>query len=68
MALAAANDEEWEKTLNGRRLTRRLSLGGGRAAIRDRSTTHALHLVRRLLLMDAPHGASGSTTGDGGDA
>jgi nicotinamide-nucleotide amidase len=53
---------------DGRRLTRRLSLGGGRAAIRDRSTTHALHLVRRLLLMDAPHGASGSTTGGGGDA
>jgi len=36
---------------DGRRLTRRLSLGGGRAAIRDRSTTHALHLLRRLLLI-----------------
>jgi nicotinamide-nucleotide amidase len=45
-------------TDDGRRLTRRLSLGGGRAAIRDRSTTHALHLLRRLLLTPAP-GAGG---------
>jgi nicotinamide-nucleotide amidase len=32
-----------------RRLTRRLDLGGGRADIRDRTTTHAMHLLRRLL-------------------
>ncbi|HWH10760.1 MAG TPA: competence/damage-inducible protein A [Solirubrobacteraceae bacterium] len=38
-------------TADGRRLTRRLSLGGGRADIRDRTTTHALHLLRRLLLL-----------------
>ncbi len=31
-------------------LTRRLHLPGGRADVRDRSTTVALHLVRRLLL------------------
>jgi nicotinamide-nucleotide amidase len=33
----------------GRRLTRSVTLPGGRADIRDRSTTVALHLVRRLL-------------------
>jgi nicotinamide-nucleotide amidase len=32
-----------------RRLDRRLTLGGGRADIRDRTTTHAMHLLRRLL-------------------
>ncbi|MCA1688902.1 MAG: competence/damage-inducible protein A [Actinobacteria bacterium] len=32
-----------------RRLTRRLDLGGRRADIRDRTTTHVLHLLRRLL-------------------
>ena len=35
---------------DGRRLTRSVTLPGGRADIRDRSTTVALHLVRRLLL------------------
>lgn len=35
---------------DGRRLTRSLELPGGRADVRDRSTTVALHLVRRLLL------------------
>lgn len=35
-----------------RRQERRLDLGGGRADIRDRTTTHALHLLRRLLLGD----------------
>jgi nicotinamide-nucleotide amidase len=35
---------------DGRRLTRSLTLPGGRADVRDRSTTVALHLVRRLLL------------------
>ena len=34
---------------DGRRLTRSVSIPGGRADIRDRSTTIALHLVRRLL-------------------
>jgi nicotinamide-nucleotide amidase len=34
---------------DGRRLTRSVSLPGGRADVRDRSTTIALHLVRRLL-------------------
>jgi nicotinamide-nucleotide amidase len=34
----------------GRRLTRRLDLPGGRADVRDRTTTVALHLLRRLLL------------------
>jgi len=35
---------------DGRRLTRHVRLPGGRFDIRDRSTTVALHLVRRLLL------------------
>jgi nicotinamide-nucleotide amidase len=35
---------------DGRRLTRSVTLPGSRADIRDRSTTVALHLVRRLLL------------------
>ncbi len=35
---------------DGRRLTREITLPGARADIRDRSTTVALHLVRRLLL------------------
>ncbi len=34
---------------DGARLTRRTILPGGRADVRDRSTTVALHLVRRLL-------------------
>ncbi len=38
---------------DGRRLTRSVTLPGGRADVRDRSTTVALHLVRRLLLGDA---------------
>ncbi|MEA2223569.1 MAG: nicotinamide-nucleotide amidase [Solirubrobacteraceae bacterium] len=36
---------------DGRRLTRSVTLPGGRADIRDRATTVALHLVRRLLLL-----------------
>jgi nicotinamide-nucleotide amidase len=32
-----------------RRLDRRLDLGGGRADVRERTTTHAMHLLRRLL-------------------
>ncbi len=35
---------------DGRRLTRSVTLPGSRAEIRDRTTTVALHLVRRLLL------------------
>jgi len=35
---------------DGRRLTRSITLPGTRADIRDRATTLALHLVRRLLL------------------
>ena len=35
---------------DGARLTRSVSLPGGRADIRDRSTTIAMHLVRRLLV------------------
>ncbi|HEX6618893.1 MAG TPA: CinA family protein, partial [Solirubrobacteraceae bacterium] len=34
------------------RLTRSMNLPGGRADIRDRSTTIAMHLVRRLLVDD----------------
>jgi nicotinamide-nucleotide amidase len=37
-------------TRDGARLTRRLELPGGRFDIRDRSTTVALHLIRRVLL------------------
>ncbi len=45
---------------DGRRMTRSVNLPGGRADVRDRSTTVALHLVRRLLLgaPDAPDVAS----------
>jgi nicotinamide-nucleotide amidase len=35
---------------NGSTLTRSVNLPGGRADVRDRSTTVALHLIRRLLL------------------
>ena len=35
---------------DGRRLTRRVQLPGGRADVRDRSTAVALHMVRRLVL------------------
>ena len=31
-------------------LSRRLQMPGGRANVRDRSTTVAMHMVRRLLL------------------
>jgi len=34
---------------DGRRIARRLDLPGGRADVRDRATTLALHLLRRLL-------------------
>lgn len=35
---------------DGRRVARRLDLPGGRADVRERTTTVALHLLRRLLL------------------
>jgi nicotinamide-nucleotide amidase len=38
---------------DGRRIDRTVHLPGGRSAVRDRSTTLALHLVRRLLLDQA---------------
>ena len=38
---------------DGRRMTRRVHLPGGRADVRDRSTTVAMHLVRRLLQGDS---------------
>jgi competence/damage-inducible protein CinA-like protein len=38
---------------DGSRITRSTNLPGGRADIRDRSTTVAMHLVRRLLLGEA---------------
>jgi nicotinamide-nucleotide amidase len=41
---------------DGRRLTRSVNLPGGRADVRDRTTTVALHLVRRLLLEPAAAG------------
>jgi hypothetical protein len=43
---------------DGARLTRSLTLPGGRADIRDRSTTVAMHMVRRVLA--AADGAPGS--------
>ncbi|MBA3327538.1 MAG: competence/damage-inducible protein A [Solirubrobacterales bacterium] len=42
---------------DGRRLVRSVHLPGGRADIRDRSTTVAMHLVRRLLITDVAEGA-----------
>jgi nicotinamide-nucleotide amidase len=41
---------------DGARLTRSTNLPGGRADIRDRSTTVAMHLVRRLLLGEGAQG------------
>ena len=37
---------------DGRRLTRSVTVPGGRADVRDRATTVAMHLLRRLLLVD----------------
>ncbi len=49
----------------GRRLSRRTVLPGGRADIRDRSVTVAMHLLRRLLLgeSDLPAGAVAGPAG-----
>jgi nicotinamide-nucleotide amidase len=38
----------------GERITRSTRLPGGRADVRDRSTTVAMHLLRRLLVGEAP--------------
>jgi nicotinamide-nucleotide amidase len=43
---------------DGGRLTRSVHLPGGRADVRDRATTVALHMVRRLLLGQADDDAS----------
>jgi nicotinamide-nucleotide amidase len=54
---------------DGARLTRQVRLPGGRADVRDRSTTVALHLLRRLLLGEddagrAPREPSAPAAGD----
>jgi nicotinamide-nucleotide amidase len=46
------------------RLTRSLQLPGGRADVRDRSTTVAMHLVRRLLVREEAAGERGSAASD----
>jgi nicotinamide-nucleotide amidase len=43
----------------GRRLARTVNFPGDRVTVRDRSTTVAMHLVRRLLLGQADTGADG---------
>jgi nicotinamide-nucleotide amidase len=50
---------------DGSRITRSTNLPGGRADIRDRSTTIAMHLVRRLLLGE---GAAASPVAPASDA
>ena len=42
----------------GRSLTRRIRLPGGRADVRDRSTTVAMHMLRRLLLGESDERAA----------
>ena len=42
------------KTADGRALTRTVRLPGDRADIRDRSTTVAMHMLRRVLAANAP--------------
>jgi nicotinamide-nucleotide amidase len=42
------------KTSDGRKMLRDTRLPGGRADVRDRSTTVAMHLLRRLLRGDEP--------------
>ena len=42
------------KTSDGRTLTRTVRLPGDRADIRDRSTTVAMHMLRRVLAANAP--------------
>jgi nicotinamide-nucleotide amidase len=48
---------------DGARLTRSTTLPGGRADVRDRSTTVAMHLVRRLLLGEGGGGDGGGGAG-----
>jgi nicotinamide-nucleotide amidase len=53
----------------GARLTRRLRLPGSRSDIRERSTTVAMHLLRRVLLgegVDAVPSEAGSSGGERG--
>lgn len=47
---------------DGARLTRRVHLPGSRADVRDRTTTVALHLLRRLLLGESDAPARGSAS------
>jgi nicotinamide-nucleotide amidase len=55
-------------TMDGDRITRRVRLPGGRSDIRDRSTTVAMHLLRRLLrgesALTVPGPGSAPGTGD----
>jgi nicotinamide-nucleotide amidase len=44
---------------DGARLTRHVQLPGNRADVRDRSTTVAMHLLRRLLLGETDEGVPG---------
>jgi nicotinamide-nucleotide amidase len=55
---------------DGARVTRSMNLPGGRADIRDRSTTVALHLVRRLLAGEGvgPGGAASGAAAAGAAA
>jgi nicotinamide-nucleotide amidase len=46
------------KTADGRSMTRTVRLPGDRADIRDRSTTVAMHMLRRVLTADAPSPAA----------
>jgi nicotinamide-nucleotide amidase len=52
-------------TAQGHHITRSLHLPGGRADIRDRSTTVAMHLLRRLLggSADVPNPAAEHSAG-----
>jgi nicotinamide-nucleotide amidase len=47
---------------DGARLTRRLRLPGGRADIRERSTTVAMHLLRRVLVGEGVAAEAGART------
>jgi competence/damage-inducible protein CinA-like protein len=47
---------------DGSRITRSTNLPGGRADIRDRSTTIAMHLVRRLLLGEGAVASDAAST------
>ena len=52
----------------GARIDRTVHLPGDRASVRDRTTTVALHLVRRLLLETAPAGDAAPPGAAAGDA